>query len=589
MLNQLSDYPSYSSHVAAKQATLRALLNSYLRETGCFDPRCESSGLDVALLDEGDEMRIPLSHCHGNMIGTLRYFSTLGQHRYGAAFYLRNARGRVTPLDMQDVIQHLLEELSPHDESNTHEIRLWDMREKINNSFSRMAAYIDAFHHDNPEGRPPALDFISAEQSLLLGHPFHPFPKCSEGVERRPFIGFSPELGACFQLHYLAIHRALLMEDWIGAPASGVAHTVLNVARERLGKSFDDYAIVPVHPWQAAYLLHQEDVRSLLARDCIVDLGVAGPMAYPTSSVRSVWVPETGYGYKLPLQVRITNLIRENTLEQSQRTLDAARVIQHLSDELQTERFKVVLETGYQTLRADYLELAPHRASSFTVIYRPMSVDERRTFVMASLLEAYPGHDEPKLIAAIRQSRGGLMVDLYQWFEVYLDISMLPLLSILARTGVSFEAHLQNAKVTLDNGWPSVFHVRDLEGVSIDRANVESSAWSQAIGIAPDSPLLYPTEEAWSRTQYYFFVNHLGALVNTLADYLGVDEGAFWRLTATVLERERIGAGTTLRGYIDALLQNHHWPAKANLKSCFQQRGDTPLFIDVINPIKASR
>lgn len=589
MLNQPLDYPSYTSYVAAKQATLRALLNSYLRETGCRDPRQGATGLDAALLDEGEAFCLPMSSCGGSMIGTLHCFSILGQHRYGSAFYLRNANGRVTPLDMQDVIQHLLEELAAHAEGNVQELRLRDMREKINNSFAKMAAYLDAFQSRHPDDRPPELDFIDAEQSLLLGHPFHPFPKCSQGAERREFIDFSPERQARFPLHYLAVRRELLVEDWLGEPDAGLADEVLSVARERLGEQFADYGVMPMHPWQAAYLLPQRDVQPLLADGSLIDLGAMGPLAYPTSSVRSVWLPATGHGYKLPLQVRITNLVRENTLEQAQRTLDAARVIRCLQDELQSDAFKVILETGYQTLSEERSGLEAHRVPAFTVIHRPMDIDERRTFVVASLLEAYPGHDEPKLISAIRDSGAGSMMDLHRWFDAYLAISMVPLLKILARTGVSFEAHLQNAQVTLESGWPRTFHVRDLEGVSLDRGQVEDSSWWKALNIASDSPILYPPEIAWKRTQYYFFVNHLGGVVHALADHLGVDEGEFWRMVGNLLERERDPRDARLCGYIDELLHARHWPAKANFLSCFQQRGDTPLFIDVINPIKASR
>lgn len=589
MLNQPLIYPSYASHVAAKQAALRALLNSYLRETGCHDPRREPCGLDTALLDEGEAFGIPLPRCGGTLIGTLHYFSRLGQHRYGSSFYLRDTLGRVRPLDLQDIIQQLLEELGPAEASNTNELRLWDMREKINNSFAKMAEYLDAFRSRYPDGQPPRLDFIGAEQSLLLGHPFHPFPKCSEGAERRPFSDYSPEKGANFQLHYLAIRRQLLIEEWIDTPDAGLADEVLNVARDKLGTRFADYAILPMHPWQAAYLLPQRDIQPLLAERLIVDLGVRGPMAYPTSSVRSVWVPATGYGYKLPLQVRITNLIRENTLEQAQRTLDAARVLQCLQGDIESDAFQIILETGYQTLRADHAGLEAHRVPAFTVLYRPMQLDQERTFVMASLLEAYPGHDEPKLIEAIRHDGAGWDVDLFAWFEAYLTISMLPLLRILSRTGISFEAHLQNTQISLEQGWPRTFYVRDLEGVSLDREHVEASPWWPALDIAPSSPTLYSSEIAWKRTQYYFFVNHLGGVVHALASHLGTDEDAFWRVVATVLERERDPLDARLCGYIDDLLNAKYWPAKANFMSCFQQRGDTPLFIDVINPIKASR
>lgn len=575
--------PSYASHLQAKESTLRALLNSFLRETGCHDPRHDETGLAASLLDVGEPfcLRLPA----GELIGTLRDFSLSGQHRYGAAFYLRDDQGGVVPLDMQDIIQRLLESLSEPAIDNTHELRLWDMRDKINNSFTRMAVHLDDFHHCHANAPEAVTDFISAEQSLYLGHPFHPFPKCSQGVERRAFDDYSPERGARFQLHYLAVRRDLMVEAWLDGPDDGVADSVLETARHRLGERYADYVLLPMHPWQAGYLLHQPDMRLLLEEGLLVDFGALGPLAYPTSSVRSVWLPETGQGYKLPLQVRITNLIRENTLEQSRRTLDAARLIHHLRGELESDAFRVVMETGYRTLDPAHPALAGHRAAAFAVIYRPMPVEAQHACVLASLLEPYPGEAEPKLIAAIRQGADG-EVDLDRWFEAYLEVSLVPILEILARTGVSFEAHLQNSLLRLERGWPSTLYVRDLEGVSLDREQVTRLAAWPSLGIAADSPLLYSPQVAWRRTQYYFFVNHLGGVVNALATHLDVDEGCFWHQVGACLARLCEAKDARLAAYAEDLLQAEHWPAKANLLSCFRQRGASPLFVDVPNPIK---
>src|SRR5690606_41563967 len=54
------------------------------------------------------------------------------------------------------------------------------------------------------------------------------------------------------------------------------------------------------------------ELQALIGRSEILNLGLAGPVVYPTSSVRKVWSPDTGDGYKLPLHVRITNLVRED-------------------------------------------------------------------------------------------------------------------------------------------------------------------------------------------------------------------------------------------------------------------------------------
>jgi siderophore synthetase component len=324
------------------------------------------------------------------------------------------------------------------------------------------------------------------------------------------------------------------------------------------------------------------EVQTRMERGEIISLGLLGPNVYPTSSVRTVWDPAGGYGFKLPLHVRITNLLRENNSEQTRRTMDAARVLRHLQGQLGADSFQILSETGYSSVRfASPNECPP----CFTVIYRPMAVDNETTFVMASLLESYPGGAEPKLIQAIRQSNRGRLPDLSAWLERYLQISMLPMLRLLAHRGISFEAHLQNSLLSIRQGWPAIYYVRDLEGVSIDRKLAERAGWIGTL-LAPDSPVLYDEAEAWMRTKYYFFVNHLGSLVHTLSASQKEDEEHGWRIVRELLQQEKTVARGRLLAYIEELLEGDHLPAKANFISCFLKRGETPLFVDIPNPIK---
>ncbi|MGQ7247815.1 IucA/IucC family protein [Halomonas sp. V046] len=602
--------PSYEGHVVARRASLRALLNSYFRETGVFDPRAGTLSLDPSLLDAGEPMAVAVAD--GQLIGSLTRFSLGGQHRYGDAFYWRDGQARLRPLDLQDLVQCLLEALSPREPGSPPSLKLWDLRDKITNSYARMAAHLDAFHRRYPDGPPPGLDHVRAEQSLLVGHPFHPFPKCCDGRGRQDISVYSPERESAFALHYFAVHRDLVHEDWLDAGRRAEAEAAvpeafvaaLDKALEHAradtigrdqgglpahGGGIEAFRALPVHPWQAQHLHEQGDVIALIQRGLLIDLGTLGAHAYPTSSVRSVWLPQSRMGYKLPLQVRITNLVRENTLEQCRRTLAAARVIDALGDRLQRDGLKVVLETGYRTLALDHPGVPAHRIATLTTIYRPLPDDGADPWVMASLLEPYPGRDEPKLVGMIREGCGGELPALEAWFDRYLEISVVPLLAGLARTGVGFEAHLQNTLLTLKEGFPETFHVRDLEGVSLDRSAAGDTPWWSALGIDDDSPLLYSPDDAWTRTLYYVFVNQLGGLVAVLSEAMGVEEGRLWRRVGARLEGLTLSDDPRLAGYAERLLHDSNWTAKANLLSCFHQRGDAPLFVAIPNPIKASR
>ena len=56
----------------------------------------------------------------------------------------------------------------------------------------------------------------------------------------------------------------------------------------------------------------------------LLSLGPLGEVAWPTSSVRTVWLPAQNLFLKLSLNIRITNFIRNNPAEQVARALDAS-------------------------------------------------------------------------------------------------------------------------------------------------------------------------------------------------------------------------------------------------------------------------
>jgi siderophore synthetase component len=159
-----------------------------------------------------------------------------------------------------------------------------------------------------------------------------------------------------------------------------------------------------------------------------------------------------------------------------------------------------------------------------------------------------------------------------EWLRRYLAISLLPLLEIFDRDGVGFEAHAQNSLLHTDGGWPTRFWVRDMEGTSVSRKRLRRGA------VAPNSPLLYDDDEAWLRLRYYAVTNHLGHLIAVLGQYTDADESFLWRGVREVLAAARNATATDL-------LARPTLPAKANLVSHFAGRGETPLYVEVPNPL----
>lgn len=578
----------------AEQASVRGLLNSFLREIGASDIRCCEADSGLFPPDEqGEPFTAVLPHSKRRIAGQLAYYSEIGQHQYGGSFYMADNGGALLPVEPDRLIGAILEEVSLYDEDMKRSERLSELRGQIANSMRKMQFYIAGALERRENGKPDRLDYVGSEQTLLAGHPFHPTPKSSEGFSDEELPVYAPEFRAAFTLHYFAVSAELVEEEQLDGYGEAVAPAVLAQAERLLGEQFSLYRLIPLHPWQAQYVKRDERVQQMLREKTLIDLGPLGSPVYPTSSVRTVWDPERGYFFKLPLHVRITNFIRENTLEQVRRTLDAAKILNSLGVFSSRGSFQILPETGYRTVgwkaSAGSPDIDEHLAASFAVVFRKAEQlagrESPNSFVVASLLESFPGEREPKLIQAIRQSHEGSVPDPREWLAAYLRISMLPLLKLLADNGVSLEAHVQNSLVTIENGMPSRFYVRDLEGISVDRSRAEHAGWVQTL-VSADSPVLYSEDEAWFRLKYYFFVNHLGALVHTLAWHNRIGEEGLWAVVRRLLEDQRNETNCSkLQEYIGDLLTNAKLPAKANLISRFQERGESPLYVDLPNPI----
>jgi siderophore synthetase component len=581
----------------AEHAAIERILNAYLRENGIFDPRVQPDQKQLSIpLTDGAMFRLDLPNTGVSLAGEMSFWSRGGQHAYGTSFY-QTTGSSYQKVEGWQLIHFILDELSCLEKNE--DIRLQKKGElllNIQNSVQKTESYLRYFLLQQ-KTRHPSHGFLPSEQSLFRGHPFHPTPKSSEGFAKGELHRFAPELGASFQLHYLAVSPELIVEEWIQAPEGDsqeacIPQGVRKAAASKAERGREHYKLLPCHPWQAHYLSSREPFRSLFLAGKITDLGPLGERTYPTSSVRTVWEPGHCCQYKLPLHVRITNFVRVNTQEQIKRTMDAAKIVRHEQEAFYTERLQVLMEYGYRSISLP--DVPPQENDLFmqecAVVFRENPPElmgkESPAFVVGSLMETPPGETEPALFRAMRDHEESRLPDLGDWFRQYLAISMLPILSLFAEMGVSLEAHAQNSLVKLENGWPVKLYVRDLEGISVDRQVAIGKGWVGGL-VDADSPVLYTREQAWLRLQYYFFVNHLGYVVRTLAKYGGQDESAFWSIVRnTLLEQRQRLLSKRMADCIDALLHDQTLPAKANLVSIFQRRGESPLYVDIPNPIR---
>lgn len=588
----------------ADLAAIERLLNTYLRETGRTEPQrilaAPLPSLPSRLRAELSELGAPfcLHLSDLQLIGVLTYVSALGHHQYAPCFWLKRG-DKLWPLDeLDELAAAIIADLAAHAPIDTQHLpaRRRALAAHIQNSVHKTAFYVE----QRRARTITALDLDAAdrmeraEQALIFGHPFHPTPKSSEGWSAADVERYAPELAASFRLHYFAVTPELIVEDRLWARGEvWVPDAVLDAAR---AQGVDpDWRLLPCHPWQAGYLCRQPEVQALLAADRLRHLGPIGDAVTPTSSVRTVWQPAQPGFCKLPLDVRITNLVRVNPLDQLQRSLDVSRIVDLLAaGALRGAVCTILRELSYRTLWLP--ELTPERcaalSASFGVLFReaPSAQGSDAPMVVAALLEPPLDGREPLLIQALRQAAQGrdLTPDLIErWVECYLTIALLPLLRWWTLGGVSLEAHVQNSMLALADGWPVQLYVRDLEGASISRDRAGMHGWYGGL-LRTDSPALYDDHAAWHRFKYYVLVNHLGHVLSTLGRYTGCDELWLWQIARELLEDEAARSPQSA-AYIADLLESPELFAKANLISKFAERGETPLYVPLPNPLASTR
>ncbi|MBB6593597.1 IucA/IucC family siderophore biosynthesis protein [Ralstonia solanacearum] len=565
---------------ALDRRLLEQYFNTYCREMGCFDPRMADDasladdlrGTVQAWRDAGYAIAcVTFPHDGSRLYVALDRFSPMGFHRLAPHAALQSADGTVTPFDSPEALTGriagaLAFRQPPADKA-------WPQRfaALMHNSIERVRYYHDHAQRRERRGTP----FVRAEQSLLFGHVFHVTSKASEGFGEDDMQAYAPELGASFRLHYFAVSSRLFDARAIDASQPPIDPEAMHAATALLGDS--EYRLLPCHPWQADYLLRQDAIKALLARRELISLGALGEVVWPTSSVRTVWLPLQRQFLKLSLDVRITNFVRNNPPEQVARALDASRYIAALPAACRSsERFEILLDAAGASLSVSDDAL---RAST-TVVYRQAMRDavgdEAR--VLATVLEE-PANGAAPLQALLEEALGEApsFERLAAWWMRYLDVTLMPLLRLFACHGVSLEAHLQNAMVAFQAGWPVRGYVRDMEGASISRTRCARPEL-----LSPQSPALYSDDAAWKRLRYYVLVNHIGHVVASIARTGACDEAALWRVVEQVWARDIEPAVVAL---LDDVRRRPTLPAKANMLSCFGGHGEAPAWVEIPNPL----
>ncbi len=549
----LLDHPD--PHTAADAAAVENLLRCWVRETGLARPR-------------GDTLRIPLPNTGTSLLVPVRYWSAAGWHRFGMPM-LASGPGHAPTVDAVTLAALLGRETAPQDSAGTRSPDGADLAGRVADSVRRTAEFLADRRTDPGPGAGADL-FLTAEQSLLLGHPTHPTPKSREGLSETEARRYSPELRGSFPLHWLAVDRSVLAQDsaWTERGRTlGAEQLATRLAGDpRLPEGT---VPLPLHPWQAREVALRPAVAALLDKGLLHDLGPSGDVWHPTSSVRTVHRPGAIAMLKLSLGVRITNSRRENLRKELHRGVEVHRLLRGgLAERWHAVHpgFDIVRDPAW--LAVDTPDGAPVTGLDVVFRHNPFGPDDDAVCVAGlTAPRPWPGrtgmHSRladcvARLAARTGKPAGAVSAE---WFLRYLDQVVRPLLWLDGQAGVALEAHQQNTLVLLDrDGWPAGGRYRDNQGYYF-RESRRAALEARLPGIGEHSDTFVSDAVTDERFAYYLGVNNILGLIGAFGAQRLADE----RVLIAAL-RQFLGKSTGLGSALPAqLLEQPTIRCKANL------------------------
>ncbi|MGI5400771.1 IucA/IucC family protein [Streptomyces sp. CA-135486] len=536
----------------ADRAVAYTLLNCLLREVS--GPERQTAVAQGRLL-----LRLPR---RGVLLRVaLRRTSLLGTHRFTGPVTEQSGSGWVE-VDWYRLAEYVHDELSLRTGVDNEEFL-----EQIASSHRAVSLALAARAARGPAD---AVDdwlaaYVASEQSLLLGHRFHPTPK-ARGGDSASWHSYAPEAGASFPLLLLAVRDELIAEE----TASPGAAAPLDALHTEVP---DGYRLLPVHPWQYELLRDRPALKEALGRGDILVLGHSRTSYAATASVRTLYAD--GAFLKFSLNVRITNCLRKNASYELSGAVALTRLLEPVFADL-AARFPgsaVLREPAYRSLALPGPDGRPDTEllEGFGVIVReglsPRLLPGTTPLLAAAVADEYPhsaAHVSHQAAAASPQAA-------LRWWAVYLDLLVPPVLAAYFDHGVVLEPHLQNVLVCVDgDGMPAQLLFRDLEGTKLVPEHHTGLLASLPESVA--GPMTYDAQRGWDRVVYCLLVNHVAELLAALADLHPGTEAELWAQVRRTLQTHADRHGCPPR--LAALLAGVPLPAKANLLTRWERKAD---------------
>ncbi|CAI1571984.1 IucA/IucC family protein [Serratia fonticola] len=564
---------------AATDVAAQCFLNALMRETRDWH-------IVPATHSQQPQLHLPLSDSQFIRI-PLRHISPTQHHQYQFPACL-NGNGEA--LSFERLVTLLL--AKPAIKGQLSEEVLARFRQRVLESHDNTQQSI-AIRLDWPKLRDQPLNFAQAEQGLLAGHAFHPAPKSHEPFDQQQAQRYLPDFAGSFPLRWFAVDKRNLCGDSLDLTLQQrLQRFTAESAPQLLGHFTDDVWLLPMHPWQADYLLAQSWCRELVEQHKLCDLGEAGERWLPTSSSRSLYHAGSRDMIKFSLSVRLTNSVRTLSVKEVKRGMRLARLAQTSRwQELQARypTMRVMQENGWAGLRSadGTIQEESLMALRDNLLFGQA---QNQTNVLVTLTQAAPDGGDSLLAAAVRRLAVRLNLPLQQaahcWLDAYCQQVLLPLFSAEADYGLVLLAHQQNILVEMQQDLPVGMLYRDCQGSGFTR---DATPWLDEIGEA-EAENRFSEQQLLRYFPYYLLVNSTLAVTAAMAAAGFDSEESLMRRVRDALTTLRNTAKNTR--CLDYVLDSQHWNCKGNFFCYLHDHNENTIvdpaviYFDFTNPLR---
>lgn len=575
---------------------LQHLINSYLQETGngCFLSFIEQSPYLQSKSKGRTLVCLTLKSINGNLYAPLDYLSPVGRHRFADLPWVERD-GEEVPISPVNLAANLLENLTI--QVNGKQLDSSSLLECWIQSRRALQQFLTCREDQLDEVVALKQNFIESEQALILGHSMHPSPKSRQGFVQNDWQIYSPETKTAFKMHFLYVHADQVAYDnahnvHIPDQFKQELEPFFNAYHRAKIAQYPDYILLPLHPWQARYLKDKDWYQNLLHAEQLIDFGALGWDVKATTSVRTLYNEQAPWMFKTSMTVAVTNSVRVNLYKECHRGLLSYQLWNDecLADFRQCNpRLKTISDPAWIALKVN-----GQVVDETICILRenPFQQNDDVTCI-ASLCQDHPFKPENRfseIFSTLSQQTGQSQSDVaLQWFEQFLEITILPLMELYHEYGMAFEAHQQNTLVELENGMPKNVWFRDNQGFYYIQE------WANKIlerfpTLATDGQAVCPLSLVDERFRYYFIGNTLFGLINAIGMTGVVQEQKLIELLQSYLTKayEKYPESNLL----NTVLHQEAFPYKGNLMTRLYELDELQadiaqqsIYINLKNPL----